>query len=158
MAVAMTISARVLLGWEVFLEIRLRMGGENIRRRSTDSSPYPLMHSLLEKPLPNEKSNQNNSIQKGERQAWQRDYWKPPCLPWTSMTVRAPRVSRAPLLSFPRTSWTICAIWSLLFFRKSWQEHRREQMVKLDSPLVISFLEWHHPPPHGPCQVLDVIP
>lgn len=75
-----------------------------------------------------------------------------PGLPWTSMTVRAPRVRRAPLLSFPRTSWTICAIWSLLFSRKSWQGHRRGQLVKLESPPLIPSQKWHHPPPHRPSQ------
>lgn len=56
------------------------------------------------------------------------------------MTVRAPRVSLAPLLSFPRTSSTISAIWSLLFFRKSWPGHRKKRLVKVDSPPALPIL------------------
>lgn len=79
-------------------------------------------------------------------------------LPWTSMTVRAPRVSLAPLLSFPRTSSTICAICSLLFCRKSWVGHRKKHSVKMVSPLARPILrvdsltiQWSKPD-------LDVIP
>ena len=45
--------------------------------------------------------------------------------PWTSMTVRAPRVIRAPLLNLPRTSSTISSIWPLHFNRYCYsQKHK----------------------------------
>lgn len=75
------------------------------------SLPYPLIYSQLEKPLPNKKKKEPESFHPEGREAslaaitnQSLMLGKPPCLPWTSMTVRAPRVSRAPLLSFPRTS------------------------------------------------------
>lgn len=72
--------------------------------------------------------------------SWTARHQESVLLPWTSMTVRAPRVSLAPLLSFPRTSSTISAIWSLLFLRKSWPGHRKKRVVKVDSPPAVPIL------------------
>lgn len=72
--------------------------------------------------------------------SWTERHQESVLLPWTSMTVRAPRVSLAPLLSFPRTSSTISVIWSLLFFRKSWPGHRKKRLVNVDSPPAVPIL------------------
>lgn len=114
---AAIVSARALLGG--FLETRVGTGGENTLEIHSSSgfSPYPSPYSQLEKPLPHSKEDAE-LLHPGEWRAANLAAilrqsampGKPPFSPWTSMTVRAPRVSRAPLLSFPRTNWTICAI------------------------------------------------
>lgn len=113
---------------------RVAVMGAALAVGSPQHSPYP----QIDWGTPSHPIQENQEPCLASCHSWAAHCQETAFLPWTSMTVRAPRVSLAPLLSFPRTSSTISAIWSLLFFRKSWPGHRKKHSVKVaPSPAMI---------------------